>query len=461
MICKFGLYFFAFLKSDNIKKNIHFFQALKVRTCGQVDEEFHRQRTKALIEVDNLEAILEKFQERCAQQLAIQRRDIEKLNREHIEERRDFYSLAGSLLETENKVENLCVSADKKAVLSELLLLTKQVEENDNILKRLLSTVSNSKVCFTVNKELQRFLNNFSVVGFVDVPSSSSILDDYKLHPGQTKLPSSLKGILNRRERDQAMGQTGGKLTTKLKFSGKLPKEERCWLIKILALPDSSICVLDKENASLKRFSSKGEYITKLNLVDIPYSMALLKPSNEIIITKPDKDILEFVTTDSNELSVRKYIKSHKKYFGICQVGAHSMAVSSWSQRCVDIIDEDGVVLYTITDNFEIPDMLCCSGKAEITVIDKGNRLVCIDQQGQVKWVATCDYTMNNLTILENGHIYICCKDAKKICTINSDSPETKTIVAQDIEDRKPLDICNLNSQVLIVLENGDIEILV
>lgn len=432
-----------------------------MRTCGQVDEEFHRQRTKALIEVDNLEAILEKFQERCAQQLAIQRRDIEKLNREHIEERRDFYSLAGSLLETENKVENLCVSTDKKAVLSELLLLTKQVEENDDILKRLLSTVSNSKVCFTVNKELQRFLNNFSVVGFVDVPSSSSILDDYKLHPGQTKLPSSLKGILNRRERDQAMGQTGGKLTTKLKFSGKLPREERCWLIKILALPDSSICVLDKENASLKRFSSKGEYITKLNLVDIPYSMALLKPSNEIIITKPDKDILEFVTTDSNELSVRKYIKSHKKYFGICQVGAHSMAVSSWSQRCVDIIDEDGVVLYTITDNFEIPDMLCCSGKAEITVIDKGNRLVCIDQQGQVKWVATCDYTMNNLTILENGHIYICCKDAKKICSINSDSPETKTIVAQDIEDRKPLDICNLNSQVLIVLENGDIEILV
>ncbi|XP_052063758.1 tripartite motif containing 13-like [Mytilus californianus] len=445
---------------EDLRKQLYK-QALKVRTCGQVDEEFHRQRTKALKDVDNLEDILEKFHERCAQQLAIQRRDIEKLNREHIEERKDFYSLAVSLLETENKVENLYETADKKVVLSELSFITKQVEENDDVLRRLSSTVSISNVSFTINKELHGFLNSFTVVGFVDESSSSSILDDFKLHPDQPKLPSSLKGILNRRESGQAMGQTGGKLTTKLKFSGKLPQEERCWLIKILALPDSSICVLDKENASLKRFSSRGEHITKLSLVDIPYSMALLKPSNEIVITKPEKEILEFVTTDSNHLSVRKYIHTHKKYFGICQVSAQAMAVSSWSQRCVDIIDEHGLVLTTISEDFEIPDMLCCNGNAEITVIDKGNRLVCFQQTGQMKWVARCDYIMNNLTVLENGQIYICCKDAKKICSVNSNSPEKKTILAHDIEDRKPLDICNENSQILIVLENGDIEIMV
>jgi hypothetical protein len=56
---------------------------------------------------------LDKFHERCVQQLAIQRSDGEKLNKEHIEERRKFYLLAAQLLETQSKVESLYENSNK------------------------------------------------------------------------------------------------------------------------------------------------------------------------------------------------------------------------------------------------------------------------------------------------------------------------------------------------------------
>jgi hypothetical protein len=56
--------------------------------------------------------------------------------------------------------------------------------------------------------------------------------------------------------------------------------------------------------------------------------------------------------------------------------------------------------------------MLCCTGNAEIIVIDRGNKLTCFEQTGKVKWSLNNAHIMNNITYLENGQIYVCCKDA-------------------------------------------------
>lgn len=192
--------------------------------------------------------------------------------------------------------------------------------------------------------------------------------------------------------------------------------------------------------------------------------MALLKPSNEIVITKADKEVIEFISTDSNQLCARKFIPTTKKYFGICQLNEDIMAASSWSHSCVDIIDGYGRVLATIGEDpqiFEIPYMLCCTGNAEIIVIDRGNKLTCFEQTGRVKWSLNNAHIMNNITYLENGQVYVCCKDAKKICTIENVSEQHQSFSEIDIEGRKPLDISMWNSQIFLTLENGEIEILV
>jgi hypothetical protein len=94
--------------------------------------------------------------------------------------------------------------------------------------------------------------------------------------------------------------------------------------------------------------------------------------------------------TDSNQLCARKFIPTTKKHFGICQLNEDIMAASSWSHSCVDIIDGYGRVLATIGEDpltFEIPYMLCCTGNAEIIVIDRGNKLTCFEQTGKVIFV--------------------------------------------------------------------------
>ena len=438
---------------------------MKLENCSHVDTEFNKQKNDALKSINNLETRLDKFHERCVEQLAIQRSDVEKLNKEHIEERRKFYLLAAQLLETQSKVESLYENSNKIGVLSEISDLIKRVETHEDTLSKLSLDVPHAKVSFTINRDLDSFLNSFSAIGFVDQTSSRYTLDDCGPTLERPGLPTSLKGILNRKEGGyQVMGQNSGKLKTQLKFSGKLPSEERCWLIKILILPDSNICVLDKENTRLKRYTSKGDFVTSLNLVDIPYCMALLKPSNDIVITKADKEVIEFISTDSNQLCARKFIPTTKKYFGICQLNEDIMAASSWSHSCVDIIDGYGRVLATIGEDpltFEIPYMLCCTGNAEIIVIDRGNKLTCFEQTGKVKWSLNNAHIMNNITYLENGQIYVCCKDAMKICTIENVSEHHQSFSEIDIEGRKPLDMSIWNSQIFLTLENGDIEILV
>ena len=106
---------------------------------------------------------------------------------------------------------------------------------------------------------------------------------------------------------------------------------------------------------------------------------------------------------------------------------------------------------------FEIPDMLCCSGSVDIIVIDKSHKLICFEQTGKVKWSLSSDVVMNDVTFSETGQLYICCKDDKKICTIS----ENNSLISKDIGNRKPLDISFNNSQIIMALENGNIEILV
>ena len=147
-------------------------QALQLEKYSRGDTEFYLHKTVALDALNEIENRLKKFKERCEQQIAIQKSDIERINKEHIEERKEFYSLAARLLECQSKLESSVEASDRKGLLSGLKDLTACVRENEEVLHGLISDSRSGTVRFTIDRELDKFLNNFSAVGFVDKSSS-------------------------------------------------------------------------------------------------------------------------------------------------------------------------------------------------------------------------------------------------------------------------------------------------
>lgn len=243
-------------------------------------------------------------------------------------------------------------------------------------------------------------------------------------------------------------------------FDAKLPDELSCYLNKIVFLPfTNDICLLDRENAKLKRFSILGNIKGSLSLIDVPHSMCCMRENGNIVITKPDKSILEIVETSREKFNIQRYIQTDKKYFGICQVSENRVAVSSWSQSCIDIISVHGMIEVSIsTEMFfaspeSVPNMLCITSEGHIVVTEVKNKVRCISQEGKELW---------QLSV--NGHIgdisrdpvtktlYIALKDEGTILSVSESGSRISNILS--FTDKIPVSL-DANDQNICVTDKN------
>ena len=220
-------------------------------------------------------------------------------------------------------------------------------------------------------------------------------------------------------------------------FDAKLPKELSCYLNKVVFLPLSNdLCLLDRENAKLKRFSLLGDVKGSLSLVDVPHSMCSMRENGNIVITKPDKCILEIVETSGNKFNVQRYIQTDKKYFGICQVSETTVAVSSWSQSCIDILTVNGVVQMSLstecifTSPESVPNMLCLTSEGNVVVTEVKNTVCCISQEGKVIWRLVLNGHIGDVACDKKSKtLYVVLKDEGKVVSVSESGTITSPVL--------------------------------
>lgn len=168
------------------------------------DQSFEKSKRKTLEEIDKLEQRLENVFESCRRQITVLRSDVEKLNREYLCNRKDFFTAVHSLLETTSHFESLKQDKNFKNLIELLPSIENWLEKEFYQLRGLQSNDIAASLQFTVYDEVSDFIRRFSAIGFVELKGVKRDLNadfshlQLKSSSSETP-PLSLSHILNRR----------------------------------------------------------------------------------------------------------------------------------------------------------------------------------------------------------------------------------------------------------------------
>ncbi|KAK3107413.1 hypothetical protein FSP39_014028 [Pinctada imbricata] len=260
------------------------------------------------------------------------------------------------------------------------------------------------------------------------------------------------------------------------KFTAQLPNESKWYLNGIIVHPKTDdIYVLDRGNMKLKMYSPEGEFKIKLDLIDVPHSMCYVPETEEeegmLIITKPDKCVLEYVTTSGGKLEIRKYIMTKAKYFGICNLGNEMIAVSSWSQLCIDILSLDGSVIKTIDKSRigsplfkipdEVPEFLSFIPEVGLVISEAKGKVVCLKdgEFDSIKWHTTVPGPVGDITFdKEDNSMIVCLLKSSCVLFLDRDGNEkSKLQLIENGVERFPIAARRSSSRVFITDKSGEV----
>ncbi|XP_046563824.1 uncharacterized protein LOC124272686 [Haliotis rubra] len=152
-----------------------------------------------------------------------------------------------------------------------------------------------------------------------------------------------------------------------------------------------TVVVTDYNNNSVKSFYTRNSQPghSKLSLEGRPWGITRLK-HNQVAVTVLDTS--QIVTVEVNpDLVLLSTITTSKQYWGITSLTPSTLAASSESPPCVDILDMSGHVLKSVCPGhrggniLKYPYFLCTTRTGNILVSDCGTKcVVCLTPEGDV-----------------------------------------------------------------------------
>ncbi|XP_046558921.1 uncharacterized protein LOC124267967 [Haliotis rubra] len=152
-----------------------------------------------------------------------------------------------------------------------------------------------------------------------------------------------------------------------------------------------TVVVTDYNNKSVKSFytSNNQPGHSKLLLDGDPYGITKLTHDQVAVTVSDTKQIVTIKVKPDLELLTT--ITTIKQYGGITSLTPSTLAASSWSPPCVDILDMTGNVLRSISplhkgnNILQYPDFLSTTRTGNILVSDSGTKcVVCLTPEGDV-----------------------------------------------------------------------------
>ncbi|XP_071092424.1 uncharacterized protein [Haliotis cracherodii] len=152
-----------------------------------------------------------------------------------------------------------------------------------------------------------------------------------------------------------------------------------------------TVVVTDQFNHSVKSFYTRNNQQGHSKLLLGGYTWGITKLThNQVAVTVPN--INQIVTVEVNpDLELLSTITTSKQYWGITSLTPSTLAASSPSPPCVDILDMTGNVLRSISPRhngnniLQCPNFLCTTRTRNILVSDSGARcVVCLTPKRDV-----------------------------------------------------------------------------
>lgn len=427
------------------------------------DKVFDDNKSKALHELERAKLQFEKVKTSIESQFRLIEKEIDSCTSARLQQRKDFYSLVASVLEHKCILETSLEDEDAAVILEAYGILSKATEDRSKLLDKFKANHSESLVKFVKDPLFQGFISKFGSIGFVETDLVSS-KDGYRgsVKTPISSLPSSIAHILNRNKTPLASN-----VTTKKNFQhmqdidAMMDKEDTCFVNGIVSFSGSVIYVIDSENEKVKEFDLDGKLLDVLQLSGPPHDITCLQPFQELGITQPDEKLIAIVS--ANGLVHKRYIQTGVPYNGICQFNEETIALSSWSVLCVDIMSLiHGRVLYHISKDAhdlkcDLPNLLCKLSNDRIVITELGNTIICIKsshhppQGAAVQWMHTAPARIYGVCADDKEFIYACVKDRNEIRMIRDDGDLCENAVLSDKDGiNQPMSIYYSNGYLFV-----------
>ncbi|XP_048255024.1 protein wech-like isoform X5 [Haliotis rufescens] len=215
-----------------------------------------------------------------------------------------------------------------------------------------------------------------------------------------------------------------------------------------------TVVVTDKNNHSVKSFYTRNKQHghSRLRVGSVPYGITTLK-DNQVAVTVPDTR--QIVTVQVNPgLVLLSTITTSKQYYGITSLTPSTLAASSTSPPCVDILDMTGHVLKSICSGqpmryiLKNSYFLCTTRTGNILVCDSGSKcVVCLTPEGDVVFTysTTGDTALKfplGITSTSTGDILVTDCHLHRVLHLTESGQFVRNILTSQDGVRSPRGVC-------------------
>ncbi|XP_046584599.1 protein wech-like isoform X3 [Haliotis rubra] len=215
-----------------------------------------------------------------------------------------------------------------------------------------------------------------------------------------------------------------------------------------------TVVVTDTQNRSVKSFYTRNSQPghSKLSLDGRPWGITRVK-DNQVAVTMPFTS--QIVTVEVNpDLMLLSTITTSKQYWGITSLIPSTLAASSKSPPCVDILDMSGHVLKSVCpghnggDILKCPYYLCTTRTGNILVSDRvTNCVVCLTPEGDVvfNYIRTGDTALmvpRGITSTSTGDILVTDSSLYKVIHLTESGQFIRNILTSQDGVQYPLGLC-------------------
>ncbi|XP_071083287.1 protein wech-like [Haliotis cracherodii] len=225
--------------------------------------------------------------------------------------------------------------------------------------------------------------------------------------------------------------------------------------VKVFVVNGTDIVVVtDYSNNSVKSFYTRNKQPShsRLSLGGPPWGITMLK-DNQVAVTVPGSR--QIVTVQVNpDLVLLSAIKTRKQYWGITSLTPSTLAASSISPPCVDILDMAGHVLRSICPDqpsryiLKNPNFLCTTRTGNMLVCDSGSTcVVCLTPEGDVVFTynPTRDTSLKyplGITSTSTGNILVTDYFLHRVLHLTESGQFVRNMLTSQDGVQKPRGVC-------------------
>ncbi|XP_046584604.1 uncharacterized protein LOC124291603 isoform X2 [Haliotis rubra] len=228
-----------------------------------------------------------------------------------------------------------------------------------------------------------------------------------------------------------------------------------------------TVVVTDYNNKCVKSFFTRNSQPghSKLSLESEPWGITRLK-HNQVAVAV--WDTRQIVTVEVNpDLVLLSTITTNKQYWGITSLTPSTLAASSYSPPCVDILDMSGHMLKSVWsghrggDILKSPSFLCTTRTGNILVSDCGTKcVVCLTPEGDVvfNYRPTGDTALKyprGITSTSTGDILVTDSLQHRVIHLTESGEFVRNILTSQDGVQYPLGLCVGGRGRMYVHTNG------